>query len=94
MDDTLFTGLKSDDKLTDTIPHQFETKLKEYPLILFARSNMTCTSGGFFFEKPTTFQVYTLKPDTEFDTFRTTSHKITWVSHTSPVIIARVNIIE
>lgn len=95
VDDTLAAGTSSFEKLTDKIPQEFESKPKEHPPLLFAGININKLEDGYFLEQADYIsKIDLLKPDTEFDEFRTTRHKLAWVSHTRPEILAGVNILS
>ena len=96
VDDTLAAGNKEFEKETDKIPAEFESKPREFPPILFAGMNIERNSTGGYklHQKPYLDKIDPLKKDDTYEEFRSTRHKLAWITHTRPEILAGVNILS
>lgn len=76
------------------IPKTFESRLREFPPFLLAELNIHKKEYGLFLNQTAYGEaINELTTEALFDDFRTTRHKLAWISHTRPEILAGVNII-
>ena len=94
VDDTLAAGSEKFKKLTDNIEKHFESKPREYLPFQFAGINIKKKENGFIMEQQHYVSTISkLEKSSTFETFRTTRHRLAWISHTRPEILAGVNIL-
>ena len=94
VDDTLAAGTEKFKKLTDNIEKHFESKPRDYLPFQFAGINIKKKENGYIMEQEHYVPTITkLEKTSTFETFRTTRHRLAWISHTRPEILAGVNIL-
>ena len=95
IDDKLAAGNKELEKETDKIPTQFESKPREFPAILFVGMNIEKTKQGYtLHQKRSLEKIELLNKDDRFEEFRRSRHRLAWITHTRPEILAGVNILS
>lgn len=94
-DGTLAARSEAFMKLTDKIPEELDKKLKEFHPLLFHGITIYPDHLGYFSEQNKYLEkIDQLPRDRGLDLFRTTRHRLEWITETRPELHAGVNILS
>lgn len=92
---TLATGNDDFKNLTEKIPMPFESNPKEFRPFIFSGININKIETFYFAEREHYAKsLEPLKNNACFNDFRALRHKLSWLTHTRPELLAAVNILS